>query len=149
MVVLYADDILICLSGRGVTEVSYLRSLIYDLRIFGFFAGLWVTFDKTVAVLKISDPDTAMPLSIARITMKPSFKYLGVLLGNVTASEAYAPALAKMLARAGHWPRYHWEWKRGPFFCVVHCPNCVPHRENVFSLRTRYFLSASSGIRHK
>jgi hypothetical protein len=52
------------------------------------------------AVAKISDPEEAAPRFIAGLTVKPYVKYLGIQLGNITAVEAYAQPIAKMMAWA-------------------------------------------------
>ena len=79
----YADDILISVPGCGSAEVEDLRVLPYVLNIFGYFSGLRVNYAKTFVVLKCSAP-RQHPGEVASITVKPSLRYLGVLLGNVS-----------------------------------------------------------------
>ena len=99
-ILMYADDILLCIPGRLESQVSDLRALIYCVQVFGYFSGLRVNFEKTYAVVKISDPDVPQPKAVGGITVKPYVKYLGALVGNLTVAACYAPVLAKMLSRA-------------------------------------------------
>ena len=100
VVLLYADDILLALPGRGAQQVADLRAVLYVLQVFGYFSGLRVNFSKTYAVVKCSDPDAPRLTTLAGLTVKEQLKYLGIQLGNVTTASAYAPVVAKMLARA-------------------------------------------------
>ena len=100
MVLLYADDILLALPGRGAQQVADLRAALYVLQIFGYFSWLRVNFSKTYAVIKCSDPDAPQVTTLAGLTVKKQVKYLGIQLGNVSVDNAYAPVIAKMLARA-------------------------------------------------
>ena len=95
----YADDILISVPGCGSVEVEDLRALLYVLNIFGHFSGLRVKDAKTFAVVKCSAL-RQHPGEVAGITVKPSLRYLGVLLGNVSDQQVYGPTIAKMMARA-------------------------------------------------
>ena len=69
-------------------------------RRFGFFSGPQINFDKTHAIIKISDPGVAQPRVVAGITVKSSVNDLGVLLGDVWMDECHVPVIPKMLARA-------------------------------------------------
>ena len=40
VVLLYADDILLALQGRGPQQVADLRAVLYVLQVFGYFSGL-------------------------------------------------------------------------------------------------------------
>ena len=98
-ILLYADDILFCVPGRGAAHESDLRAALYRLNVFGYFSGLRVNPAKTFAVVKVREGDT-MPTTVAGVTVKEWVKYLGILLGNVSVEKAYAPVVAKMLTRA-------------------------------------------------
>ena len=74
--------------------------MLYVLQVFGYFSGLRVNFSKTYAVVKCSDPDAPRLAMLAGLTVKEQLRYLGIQLGNVTTTNAYAPVVAKMLARA-------------------------------------------------
>ena len=91
---------MLALPGRGPQQVADLRAVLYVLQVFGYFSGLRVNFSKTYAVVKCSDPDAPRPATLAGLTVKEQLKYLGIQLGYVTTAGAYAPVVAKMLARA-------------------------------------------------
>ena len=99
VLLLYADDILLCVPGRGSKQEKDLRAALYRLGIFGYFSGLKVNASKTYAVVKVREGE-ASPSTLAGVVVKPHVKYLGSLLGNVSEEKAYAPAIAKMMARA-------------------------------------------------
>ena len=99
VLLLYADDILLCVPGRGSKQEKDLRAALYRLGIFGYFSGLKVNASKTYAVVKVREGE-ASPSTLAGVVVKPHVKYQGSLLGNVSEEKAYAPAIAKMMARA-------------------------------------------------
>ena len=98
-ILLYTDDILFCVPGRGAAHQSDLRAALYRLNGFGYFSRLRVNPTKTFAVVKVREGDT-MPATVAGVTVKEWVKYLGILLGNVSMEKAYAPVVAKMPTRA-------------------------------------------------
>ena len=98
-VLLYVHDILLCLPGSRARHVEDLRSLLYVLNVFGYFSGLRVKFEKTMAAVK-TQSGSPQPSQVAGIQVKPYFKYLGVLLGNLTPEAAWGPTVGKLVARA-------------------------------------------------
>ena len=134
----YADDILIRVPGCGSAEVEDLRALQCVLNIFGYLSGLRVNCAKTFGVVKCAAP-RQHPGEVADITVKPSLRYLGVLLGNVSDQEAYRPAIAKMMALAKTLatlpPRYGREVQP---FGVVGGAGCVPYSEGLRALQQSF-----------
>ena len=113
-----ADDILICLPGCRRSHEKDLRALLYVLNLFGYFSGLKVNMSKTYAIMKLP-AGVEMPTVVSGITVKPWVKYLGVLFGNIDTTQAYGPAVAKMMSRAKTWRPSCLGWRRK-------C-SCLPH----------------------
>ena len=73
-----------------------------ELRLFRGIAGLRVNASKSALMpIGLWLPDDRLLLSDTGLPIKQSYKYSGVVLGQVTPEEAYAPALQKALGRAG------------------------------------------------
>ena len=68
-ILLYADDILLCVPGCGLQHRRDLRVVMYRLRVFGIFSGLQVNTQKTYAILKSSGLDP-QPETVAGVTVK-------------------------------------------------------------------------------
>ena len=100
-IVLYADEILFCVPGCGVSHRKDLQTAMYRLGIFGYFSGLRVNLSKTYAVVKHRGDGPPLPAVVAGCTLKPFVKYLGILLGNVSVEQAYASSISRMMQRAG------------------------------------------------
>ena len=98
-VLFYADDILLCLPGAWKKHVTDPEVLMYTLHLFGYFSGLRVNMDKTVAVIK-GKKGVPTPERVGGIQVKPLFKYLGVLVGQLTPDAAWGPTVGKIMARA-------------------------------------------------
>ena len=98
---LYADDLLIILPFPQHLCVKLIHGVLHELALFTRITGLRVNFDKSAILLKgtwnLHHKSLIHSLPIA---IKPSAKYLGVLLGNATPEESFAPALQKALHRA-------------------------------------------------
>ena len=95
---LYADDLLVSFSGKGRKRERVARKVIAALALFGYYSGLHINYKKTYALIK--SPNEAVPTHVAGVQVVPRQRYLGVQLGHVSSEQAYAPALAKMKARA-------------------------------------------------
>ena len=97
---LYADDLLIILPFPQHLCVKLIHGVLHELALFTRITGLRVNFDKSAILLKgtwsLHHKSLINSLPIA---IKPSAKYLGVLLGNATPEESFAPALQKALHR--------------------------------------------------
>ena len=78
-----------------------MKGVIAALERFGDFSGLRLNFDKTRFLFRRFWPDPVRQ-QMAELGCKAdsSARYLGIQLGVVSPEEAFAPALAKALARA-------------------------------------------------
>ena len=92
----YAYDILICLLGCRREHSEDKQALPSVLNLFRYFSGLRVNYKKTFAIIKTRE-ECPQPGTVVGTVVKPWVKHLGVLLGNVSAEQAYGPAVAKML----------------------------------------------------
>ena len=71
------------------------------LELFSGFSGLSINSDKSGILLAGIWDDAAKSLfSYIDIKISSSYKYLGVKLGHVSPSEAFAPAMQKAIGRA-------------------------------------------------
>ena len=99
-VLLYADDILLLFGGSGRRTVGNVEAILYVISIFGHFTGLTINRGKSYTLVKAGSRE--LPTHIAGLQVQQKLKYLGVLLGHVSPSEAYGPVISKMLLRARH-----------------------------------------------
>ena len=60
--------------GRAprILDAADLRASVYVLLGFGKFSGLWVNFDKTHLVVKLSDLPAVPPKSVVGVTVNNS-----------------------------------------------------------------------------
>ena len=79
--------------------------------LFRYFSGLGMNYEKLHVVLRVSNTEEPMLSTVAGLTVKRYIKCLGVLVGSIEASDAYAPAIAKMRGRGReHWRRCCQGW---------------------------------------
>ena len=107
IVLLYADDLLIIFKGFPKFVARLMQLALEELSQFQLHGGLEVNAGKsalmTVGLWSSEDLLLLAPLGLP---VKQSYTYLGVVLGNVTPEESYAPALQKALGRA--YSMQHW-----------------------------------------
>ena len=95
---LYADDLLIWIPGGDEEALKQAERAMSLLNEFGKFSGLHVNPSKSFAVLKrVCGP---LPKHYVGLEVRERVKYLGVLIGQVNAEQAYAGPMAKMKSRA-------------------------------------------------
>ena len=95
------DDLLVHLEAMPRPAVRVMKGAIAALERFGDFSGLRLNFDNTRFVLRGFWPDPVrQQLAEPSCEADASTRYLGIQLGDVSSEEAYAPALAKAMARA-------------------------------------------------
>ena len=141
VLLLYANDILFCVPGPGSKQDKDLRAPLCRLGIFGYFSGLKVNASKTYAVVEVGEGKMA-PETLAGVVVKPHVKYLGSLVGNVTEETAYAPAIAKMMARAraiAALPLGLME--KSFFFCLFGGTGLLSYSKSLPSHRTCFFTT--------
>ena len=98
---LYADDLLVHLEAMPRPALRVMKGVIAALERFGDFSGLRLNFDKTRFLLRGFWPDPVrQQMAELGCQADSSARYLGIQLGAVSSEEAFAPALAKALARA-------------------------------------------------
>ena len=97
---LYADDILLLFRGSGRRTVGNVEAVRNVLGVFGHYSGLTINRGKSYALVKTRSREC--PAHIAGLQVQQKLKYLGVLLGHVSPSEAYGPVISKMMLRARH-----------------------------------------------
>ena len=95
---LYADDLLVWIPGGGDEALQRAETAMQLLKEFGQYSGLRVNRDKSFAILKRTTG--SLPTHYVGLAVKENVRYLGVLIGSVTAEQAYAAPMAKMKARA-------------------------------------------------
>ena len=97
-ILLYADNTLLMVPGSNRRAKADIQAVLYVLAVFGRFSGLRVNASKTYALVKqsVGEPST----SIVGFAVGESVRYLGVLLGHLTPSQADGPVVAKMMLRA-------------------------------------------------
>ena len=94
-VLLYADDMLLLFLGSGRRTVGNVEAVLYVISIFGHFSRLTINRGKSYALVKAGSRELGLQV-------QQKLKYLGVLPGHVSPSEAYGPVISKMLLRARH-----------------------------------------------
>ena len=99
-ILLYADDIILGFKGKGVVAIFDAKTAINELSIFGYHSGLKVNPSKSYVLYKSTL--LATPKTVAGLEVKKKLKYLGVWIGHITADEAYAIPLQKMIQRANY-----------------------------------------------
>ena len=99
-ILLNADDMLLLFRGIGHRTVGDVEAALYVLGVFGHYSGLTINRGKLYALVKTRSREC--PTHIAGLHVQQKLKYLGVLLGHVTPSEAYGPVISKMMLRARH-----------------------------------------------
>ena len=99
-ILLYADDILLLFRGSGRRAVGNVEGVLYVLGIFGHYSGLTINSGKSYALVKARSRECRT--HFAGLQVQKKLKYLGVLLGHVSPSEAYGPVISKMMLRARH-----------------------------------------------
>ena len=99
-ILLYADDMLLLFRGSGRRALGNVEAVLYVLGIFGHYSGLTINKGKSYALVKTRSREC--PTHIAGLQVQQKLKYLGVLLGHVSPSEAYGPVISKMMLRAQH-----------------------------------------------
>lgn len=87
----YVDDALYDMPPRE----EYVNAIINHHELFGKVAGPCVSINKS-KILNIGNPGG----NINGVKVTDRIKYLGILMGNLTMGEAYAPILEKMKQRA-------------------------------------------------
>ena len=100
-VLLYADDLLIVVTGEPENAV-YIFLLVWgSVRAFSRYSGLHVNYKKSAVLLKGQWPE-ALKLQLLSTGLKfqDTYKYLGIEFGNVTSEQAFSHALQKALGRA-------------------------------------------------
>ena len=101
VVCLYADDLLVHLEAMPRPALRVMKGVIAALERFGDLSGLRLNFDKTRFLLRGFWPDPVrQQMEELGCKADPSTRYLGIRLGAVCSEEAFAPALAKAMARA-------------------------------------------------
>ena len=97
---LYADDLLVHLEAMPRPALRVMKGVIAALEGFGDFSSLRLNFDKTRFLLRGFWPDPVrQQMAELGCQADSSARYLGIQLGAVSSEEAFAPALAKALAR--------------------------------------------------
>ena len=99
-ILLYADDILLLFRGSGRRATGNVEAVLYVLGILGHYSWLTINRGKSYALVKTRSREC--PTHIADLQVQKKLKYLGVLLGHVSPSEAYGPVISKMMLRARH-----------------------------------------------
>ena len=99
-ILLYLDDILFCVPVCGVQHKKDLQAAMYRLCIFGYFSGPRVNLSKMYAVVKRQGEEAPMPKVVVGCAVKPFVRYWGILLGNISVEQAYAPSISRMMQRA-------------------------------------------------
>ena len=106
-VLLYADDLLVIIRDPPHVCVQHLTALGDVFREFEFIVGLALNRDKSAVLLKGEWPEIQKASAAAcGFPIHHKYKYLGVLLGDIPPTEAFAPAIAKAMGRASamvHW----------------------------------------------
>ena len=97
VLMLYADDLLIWISGGNAAAERQAQSAMRVLQEFGAFSGLKVNMQKSFAILKRQS--CPAPERYVGLTVKDKVRCLGVQIGHVNAEQAYAAPMAKMKAR--------------------------------------------------
>ena len=97
---LYADGILLLFRGSGRRTVGNVEAVLYVLGIFGHYSGLTINRGKSYALVKMRSREC--PTHIAGLQVQQKLKFLGVLLGHISPSEAYGTVISKMMLRARH-----------------------------------------------
>ena len=99
-ILLYADNILPLFRGSGRRAVGNVEAVLYVLGIFGHYSGLTINRRKSYALVKTRSREC--PTHIAGLQVQQKLKYLGVLQGHVSPSEAYGLVISKMMPRSRH-----------------------------------------------
>ena len=100
-VLLYADDLLIVVTGAPENAV-YIFLLVWgSVRAFSRYSGLHVNYKKSAVLLKGQRPK-ALKLHFLSTDLQSqhTYKYLGIDFGNVTSEQAFSHALQKAPGRA-------------------------------------------------
>ena len=98
---LHADDPLVHLEAMPRPAVRVMKGVVAALERFGDFSGLRQNFNKTRFLPQGLWPDiVCQQLAELGCKLDSSMRYLGIQLGDVSAEEAFAPALAKAMTRA-------------------------------------------------
>ena len=100
-VLFYADDLLLYIP-LPPAEVLPLLDKVFDIiKVYGYNVGLKINLDKSAFLLKGFWHDhTQARLQKFGVSVRTRVKYLGVLIGHLTAEEAYAPIMARAATRA-------------------------------------------------
>ena len=98
VLMLYADEVLILISGGKAASERQAESALRVLQKFGAFSVLKVNMQKSFAISKRQSGRVSK--RYVGLTVKDRVRYLGVQIGHVNAEHAYAAPMAKMKARA-------------------------------------------------
>ena len=98
---MYADDLLVIISLPLAEAAQVLLHIMAEMKAFSLHTGLHVNKGKSAILLK-GDwlPQSRALLSKLGMPIQTSIKYLGILLGHVTAEQFFPLALNKALSRA-------------------------------------------------
>ena len=96
-VLLYADDVLLHVPGTQSTVAGTMEVIMWRFLVCGRFSGLRVNVSKTKLVLRKHWVSSQRTLSYSRVSLRDSFRYLGIQFGHVSPTEVYAVNMRKML----------------------------------------------------
>ena len=100
-ILLYVDDLLIIVRAPPALAASLMLLARSALDTFTSFSGLSINIAKSALLLKGHWEAAALvALSRTGLPVSKSYKYLGVILGDVPSEQAFAPALRKAMGRA-------------------------------------------------
>ena len=98
---LYADDLLIIVTGEPAQAVFVFLMVWGSLKAFSKYSGLMVNHKKSAILLKGHWTESLkVQLLSTGLQFQDSYKYLGIGFGHVTPEVAYSHALQKAMGRA-------------------------------------------------
>ena len=100
-ILLYADDLLIIVTGEPAQAVFVFLIVWGSLKAFSKYSGLMVNHKKSAILLKGHWTESLkVQLLSTGLQFQDSYKYLGIEFGHVTPEVAYSHALQKAMGRA-------------------------------------------------
>ena len=93
-VMLYADDALLLFEGSRQSARSDVEAMLFVMSVFGRISSLTWNRQKLHVLFKGRG---VKPTHVAGLEVRDRVRYLGVLLGHVTAAKSYAPSIQKMM----------------------------------------------------
>ena len=100
-ILLYADDLLIIVTGEPAQAVFVFLVAWGSLKAFSKYSGLMVNHKKSAILLKGHWTESLkVQLLSTGLQFQDSYKYLGIEFGHVTPEVAYSHALQKAMGRA-------------------------------------------------